>query len=209
MGVESVRQADIRNSLETPQSVESEEIQIRLVSTETPPQLNNIDGYRYDGQNIIKGEYQYESSPRFGGSETGEGEFQIRTGSGMVILRTADDRPRPKKIFRALDQVINSDTNIKRDFIPNQRQAWDFIERADEYLEIKVVTPNGQITSANHTNTAWEDMVGRYPIEIASLVFYWRGHEIQVRYHDDTLEIEPDEDDNREYIIQIFETVMS
>jgi len=211
MGVESVRQADIGNGVNSPRSAESEEIQIQLHQPKNPPHFDELTGYPYPDQEVVKGNYQFESSPRFGGPETGEGTFQIRTGSGMIILQTEDDRPRPKKIFQALDQAINGETSIKQTFVPNQNQVWNFLERADRYRELKVVTPNGLIKSANQVNIDWEEMKGRYPVEIAHLEFDFAGDDgpIPVRYRDDTLEIGVDDPDAREYVIQIFETVMT
>lgn len=209
MGVESVRQATIGSGLETPQSAESEEIQIELQPPEAPPRFNDIDDYPFPEQDIIRGEYHYESSPRFGQPETGEGQFQIRTESGMIILHSRDDRPRPKKIFRALDQVINGEAQIKQNFVPNQNQIWDFVERAKERIEVKVITPSGRIKSVGEVDVAWEEMRGQYPIEVASLVFYHDEEPIRVRYNEDSLVIQPNEEIPREYVIQIFESVMA
>jgi hypothetical protein len=209
MGVESVRQATIGSGLETPQSAESEEIQIELHLPEDPPRFDDIDDYLFPEQDIIKGEYHYQSSPRFGQPETGEGQFEIRTGSGMIILHSRDDRPRPKKIFRALDQVINGEAEINQNFVPNQNQMWDFVEWAEERREVKVITPSGRIKSTGEVDVAWEEMRGQYPIEVASLVFYHDGDPISVRYNEDSLVIEPNEETAREYVIQIFESVMT
>ena len=209
MGVESVRQANIGSGLETPQSAESEEIRINLNPPESPPRFEDIDEYPFPEQDIIRGEYQYESSPRFGQPETGEGQFDIRTGSGMIILHSRDDRPRPKKIFRALDQVINGEAEIKQNFVPSQNQIWDFVERADDQREVKVITPSGRIKSVNEVDISWEEMRGQYPIEVASLVFYHDEEPIRVRYNEDSLAIEPNDETSREYIIQIFESVMA
>ncbi|MFB6186253.1 MAG: hypothetical protein ABEI86_05230, partial [Halobacteriaceae archaeon] len=107
MGVESVREASVTSSFETPQSEESDELYIELQPPESPTTFEGLDDYPFSTQDVIRGHYRYESSPRFGGSEVGEGEFQLRTGSGLAILRTESDRPRPKKIFEAIDQVIN------------------------------------------------------------------------------------------------------
>jgi hypothetical protein len=209
MGVENVRQATIGSSLETPQSAESEEMQIELRSPENPPRFDDIDNYPFPEQDTIGGEYHYESSPRFGQPETGEGRFEIRTESGMIILHSRDDRPRPKKIFSALNQVINGETEIKQNFVPNQSQIWDFVERAAERREVRVITPSGRIKSVGEVDVAWEEMRGQYPIEIASLVFYHDGEPIRVRYNEDSLVIEPNEETPREYVIQIFESIMA
>lgn len=208
MGVESVRQANIESGLETPGSAESEEIQIELDPVEIPPIFDNLEDYPFSEQDIVRGRYHYESSPRFGQSETGKGKFQIRTGSGLIILQTQDDRPRPKKIFSALNQAIDGDAEIKENFVPNQNQVWNFIEHGD-IQELNVITPNGQIKSANQVSVDWEEMSSQYPIEIALLSFYLDGEEIRVRYHDDSLEINSDISSEREYVIQIFESVMS
>ena len=53
-------------------------------------------------------------------------------------------------------------------------------------------------------DVAWEEMRGQYPIEVASLVFYHGGESIRVRYNEDSLVIEPNEETPREYVIQIF-----
>ena len=65
----------------------------------------------------------------------------------MIVLHSRDDRPRPKKIFSALDQVINGETKIKQNFVANRNQIWDFVERATERREVRVITPSGWIKS--------------------------------------------------------------
>ncbi|MFQ3475832.1 hypothetical protein HKK80_06175 [Halonotius sp. F2-221B] len=208
MGVESVREASVTASLEAPQSEESDELYIELQPPESPSTFERLDDYPFSTQDVIRGHYRYESSPRIGSSEIGEGEFQLRTESGLAILRTESDRPRPKKIFEAIDQVINSDSDISREFVPNQEQAWDFVERADSLLEVKVITPSGRVESANQLDVDWEELRDRYHIELAQMEF---DHEdgISVRYNDDTLKIEPDNPEAREYVIQNFEIVMT
>ncbi|MFB6186254.1 MAG: hypothetical protein ABEI86_05235, partial [Halobacteriaceae archaeon] len=98
--------------------------------------------------------------------------------------------------------------DISREFVPNQDQAWDFVERADDLLEVKVITPSGRIESTNQLDVGWEALRDRYHIELAQMVF---DHEegISVRYNDDTLKIEPDEPEAREFVIQNFEIVMA
>lgn len=209
MGVESVRQASIGSGLDTSQSPESEEIRIELrEDPEYPLVFDELPDYPYPDQTIVRGEYQYESSPRFGGSETGEGSFQIRTGSGIVILHTQDDRPRPKKVFSALNQAINGDANIKKNFVPNQNRVWQFIERGNP-RDLKVITPSGRIKSAKEIDVEWDDMKGKYPVELAVLEFTLDGEDVRVRYHDDSLEIQSSDEREREYVIQIFESVMA
>ena len=127
----------------------------------------------------------------------------------MIVLHSRDDRPRPKKIFSALDQVINGGTKIKQNFVANQNQIWDFVERAAERREVRVITPSGRIKSVGEVDVAWEEMRGQYPIEVAPLVFYHGGESIRVRYNEDSLVIEPNEETPREYVIQIFESIMA
>jgi len=208
MGIESVREASVTPSFETPQSEESDELYIELQPPESPTTFEELNDYPYSTQDVVRGHYRYESSPRFGSSEVGEGEFQLRTESGLAILRTENDRPRPKKIFEAIDQVINSDSDINREFVPNQEQAWDFVERADNLLEVKVIAPSGRVESANQLDVGWEELRDRYHIELAQMAFN-HGEGISVRYNDDTLRIEPDEPEAREFVIQNFEIVMA
>jgi len=127
----------------------------------------------------------------------------------MIVLHSRDDRPRPKKIFSALDQVINGETKIKQNFVANRNQIWDFVERAAERREVRVITPSGRIKSVGEVDVAWEEMRGQCPIEVASLVFYHDGEPIRVRYNEDSLVIEPNEETPREYVIQIFESIMA
>jgi len=82
------------------------------------------------------------------------------------------------------------------------------VERADSLLEVKVITPSGRVESANQLDVDWEELRDRYHIELAQMEF---DHEdgISVRYNDDTLKIEPDNPEAREYVIQNFEIVMT
>ncbi|AWB28340.1 hypothetical protein [Halococcoides cellulosivorans] len=209
MGVESVRQASVGRGLDTSQSPESEEIRIDLQEDpEYPLEFDELPDYPFPDQTIVRGEYYYESSPRFGDPETGEGSFQMRTGSGMAILHTQNDRPRPKKIFSSLNQAINGDAEIKKNFVPNQNRVWQFIERGN-LRDLKVITPSGRIKSAMEIDVEWDDMKGKYPVELAVLEFTLDGEAIRVRYHDDSLEIQSCDGREREYVIQIFESVMA
>ncbi|WP_049970791.1 hypothetical protein [Haladaptatus cibarius] len=208
MTVESVREASIQN-VDSPSLEQSEEIEITFDFTTEPQRFSDLSLYPFPNQKIIHGSYQYESNPRFGSSEAAEGSFQIRCGSGLVILQTENDRPRPKRILTALDEAINSGFEIKEDFVPNQRKAWEFIEQAEEILNLQLFTSHGSVKQAGEMNSAWEEMKERNPIKSAYLEFERdTGETIQVEYQDDRLLIESDADEAREYILQIFESTV-
>ncbi|QFU83371.1 hypothetical protein [Natronorubrum aibiense] len=195
--------------MDNPSLEPSEEIDITLNPAEVPPTFEDLTLYPFSDQKIVRGTYEYESSPRFGSPEKAEGEFQIRSGSGLIILQTDSDRPRPEKILKALENSINSGFEIKSDFVPNQRKAWDFVEKSDKVLSLKLFTPSGSVKRANEIDSDWDELKNQSPIKNAYLEFENAdGEPIQVEYLNDRLIIDSEVQSDRDYIIQIFESTV-
>ncbi|RBI59997.1 hypothetical protein DMJ13_20130 [halophilic archaeon] len=204
MTVDSVREVAIGDDWELPpREASAEEIRIETESVESPEK--RFEGYAFEGQDVVKGTYEYESNPMFGSPKTATGSFQLRKESGLVIIRMDDDQPHPESIFQSLDDVINGNTEIQEHFVPKRQRVWDFINAAYQKGEIKVLPPYGEVTSAAQIDVD-EETLREYPIETAELVFEYEGNEVVVAYSDDRLSIKTDDNANREYVLQVFES---
>lgn len=55
---------------------------------------------------LIIGEYEFESSPQFGSKVESEGRVVFDKESELVAVTTQNDRPKPRKIFEALEDAL-------------------------------------------------------------------------------------------------------
>ncbi|GGK56628.1 hypothetical protein [Haloarcula sebkhae] len=204
MAVETVREALVRGS-DQPSVQESDIIEISWDETSTPPEFSDIPTYPFSGQQIIRGEYKYESNPRFGSPETSEGSLQIRTGSGLMLVRTERDRPKPSKIVSAIEETLNGGFEIGGSFVPNQQKVWDFIDAANKVIDLKVYTPHGEVKRAEEIASG---NVEQFSPKIADIRFDHNGESVEVEYRDNRLSINSDNEELREYVIQIFESTI-
>jgi hypothetical protein len=204
MTVDSVREVTIGDGWELPPGeVSAEEIRIETESVRSPEK--RFEGYAFEGQDVVNGTYEYESNPMFGSSKTASGSFQLRKESGFLIIRMEEDQPHPESIFQSLDNVINGNTEIQEHFVPKRKRVWDFIDAANQKGEIKVLPPYGEVTPAAQIDVD-DETLREYPIETAELVFEYEENDVVVTYADDRLSIKTDDEDTREYVLQVFES---
>lgn len=183
---------------------ESDEIEISFTGSKEPIDFNQLPDYPYQDQTIFCGSYQYESSPRFGSSETASGTFQIRTESNFLATQTENDRPKPKKVINAISENINSGFSAKSEFVPNQESVREFVGRANEIANLKLYTPRGEVEQAEVRGDI-DEIPSDRALKSAFLIFELDGEEIEVDYQDGSLKISPSEDPYLEYILQHFE----
>ncbi|WP_435360213.1 hypothetical protein [Haloarchaeobius sp. DFWS5] len=158
--------------------------------------------------------FTYESEPLFGSPTTASGSIELRIHSGLVILNSSDDRPRPKTIFKRFREYLAELSGgpgniIQDDFYPELESIREFIKRADVWIDVRAIKPDGstiQITENGQTK------LDEYPIDRAKLRFsyYDRGEqkETTVVYSDDQLHIRTDNSTLREYVLQQFEAAL-
>jgi len=204
MAVETVREALVSGS-DQPSVQESDVIEISWDETATPDDFDDISLYPFSEQQIIRGHYEYESNPRFGSPETSEGSLQIRTGSGLMLVRTERDRPKPSKIISAIEETLNGGFEIGGSFVPNQSKVWDFIDAADKVLDLKVYTSHGEVKRIEEVAS---ENAEEFSPKIADLRFNHNEESVDVEYRDNRLTINSDNPELREYVIQIFESTI-
>jgi len=216
MAIESVRKVAVSEGWE-PSSDESGEITIHFDSRVDFEVHYAEYPFSDDDITVYIGSYRFVSNPSFGHSEETSGEFQIRPESGLLVLRTDQDRPKPRRIFDSLSEVIDGDTEIDSQFVPERRRVWDFIGRADNCGQIDVIPPFGSEQSVSFEDEVgalkddpitFEEAFNEYPVKFAELQFDFEGESVSVTYQDDKLVIKTDDERAREYVMQIFETAM-
>jgi len=183
---------------------ESDEIEISFTNSKEPTDFAQLPNYPYQNQTIVCGSYEYESSPRFGSSETASGTFQLRTESNFLATQTENDRPKPKKVIDAISSNINNGFSAKSEFVPNQESIREFVDSANRVANLKLYTPRGEVEQVEIRGDLSEIPSDR-ALKSAFLIFELDGEEIEVDYQDGSLRISPSEDPYLEFVLQHFE----
>lgn len=183
---------------------DSDEIEISFTDSKKPTNFDQLPDYPYQDQEIFCGSYEYESSPRFGSSETASGTFQIRTDSNFLATQTENDRPKPSKVIDAISSNINNGFSAKSEFVPNQESIREFVDSADGVANLKLYTPRGEVEQVEIRGDLSEIPSDR-ALKSAFLIFELDGEEIEVDYQDGSLRVDPSEDPYLEFILQHFE----
>lgn len=205
--VDSVRQVtveDYRGDL----SPESETDQLRLSAPERSTVEVLVNDYPFPEQTIFKGSFQYERGRV--GTDSATGTYQIRSGSGLLILRKESGRIHPDDVVNAIGDEVNGDIKIHDSIISNREGLWRFIDSADTRMELEVLTPIGETRRLeelqDEEGLSYIDVYGDYPIQHARIFFTPDESEsIEVVYANDTLSIGSSSDEAHEYILQLFE----
>jgi len=203
MTIQSLREAEAEG-IDQLSLWDSDEIEISFTESKKPINFDPLPDYPYQDQTIFCGSYQYESSPRFGSSETASGTFQIRTESNFLATQTENDRPKPKKVINAISDNINSGFSAKNEFVPNQESVREFVGRASRVANLKLYTARGQVEQVEIRGDI-DEIPAESAIKSAFLIFEFNGEEIEVDYQDGSLRINPSEDPYLEFILQNFE----
>jgi len=167
-----------------------------------------VEDYPYPRQTILTGELRYQEE--FGDIQQGHGrtvsgEFEFRTGSQMFILKMDTDMPSPNTIIRDLNSALSEQIQIYRNLFATPRNLWDFINQADEILEITVLIEGHELPYDEIEDTPVEDVIGNHPIETARVVFIFNGESVHLKYANGSISIRNSDAEADEYVIQLFE----
>jgi hypothetical protein len=167
-----------------------------------------VENYPYPGQTILTGELRYQEEIgdfQQGHGRTVSGEFEFRTGSQMFILKMDTDMPSPNTIIRDLNSALSEQIQIYRNLFATPRNLWDFIDQADEVLEITVLIDGHEHPYDEIEDTPVEDVIGNHPIETARVVFTFSGDPVHLKYANGSISIRNSDAEADEYVIQLFE----
>jgi hypothetical protein len=205
--VDSVRQVTIDEHWGD-LSPESETEQLRLAPPDPSTVEVMVDDYPFPDQTIFEGNFRYERGRV--GTDVATGTYQIRSGSGLLILRKESGRIHPDDVATAISDEVDGDIEIHDSIILNREGLWIFIDSADTKMEIEVLTPIGEVRGLDELQEeeelSYEDVFGDYPVNHARIFFSPNdGESIEVVYANDTLSIGSSSDNAHEYVIQLFE----
>lgn len=205
--VDSVRQVTIGEHWGD-LSPESETEQLSLAPPDSSTVEVMIDEYPFSDQTIFEGDFRYERGRV--GTDVAMGTYQIRSGSGLLILRKESGNIHPDDVANAVSDEVDGDIEIHDSIILNREGLWRFIDSADTRMGIEVLTPIGEVRGLDELqeeeDLSYEDVFGDYPVNHARIFFPTNDEKsIEVVYANETLSIGSSSDDAHEYVIQLFE----
>lgn len=208
--VDNVKEVDIREPWQGPLSAEDESLHLStLETTSVTPQ---IEDYPFPDQSIFRGNFSYEEHSVFG-VDRAEGTFQIRTGSGIFILRKESGHANTDKILEAFNGAVNGQFEIHDTNILSRSGLWRFIQSAEGPVDVTVLHPTGDEKTLNELREEEDedlsiaDLANReYPIVSAEVIFR-PGEEgsVHVQYNRSSLSISAPSEEAHEYFVQKFE----
>ena len=181
---------------------------ISLLNIEEHSVCPLVVNYPYPEQTILTGELRYQDE--FGDFQQGHerivsGKFEFRTESQMFILKMDTDMPSPNTIIRELNSALSEQIQIYRNLFVTSRYLWDFINQANEILEVTVLIDGHELPYDEVEDTPVEDVVGNHPIETARIVFVFNGEPVHLKYANGSISIRNSDAEADEYVIQLFE----
>jgi len=208
--VDNVKEVDIREPWQGPPSAEDESL--RLSSLETTSVTPQIEDYPFTDQSIFKGEFSYEEHSVFG-VDKAEGTFQIRTGSGIFILRKESGQANTEKILESFNDAVNGQFEIHDTNILSRSGLWRFIQSAEGSVDVTVLHPTGEektlgeLREEEGEELTISDLADReYPIVSADVVFRpGEAESVHVRYDRSSFSITAPTEEAHEYFVQKFE----
>lgn len=210
---DSVRQVDLHKpGLTIPESSENEHINLSEVEEiEEFDVLIENDEYPYAEQKIYRGRFEYRREARLGVSQA-RGQFELRTGSGLLIIRVEQGRADHQSILDAFDSLVGNDVEIHRKSVFSREGIWEFIDSAED-RDVTIVSPRGSVKLDELLavgSRSYEGIKGKMPVEEASLLFErtdddGQTHSINVIYDGEKISVSSQEPDDLEYILQRFE----
>lgn len=103
-------------------------IQIREVHRGNATSL--VENYPYEGQVVIKGDFEFDIPARRDDHLTRAGQYEYRAGSGIFLVDTPTDLIDPEEVISELNLRISENAQIK-DALPVMREGlWRFFEQA-------------------------------------------------------------------------------
>lgn len=164
------------------------------------------DDYPFNHQMRYTGTIVYEEDPEYGRGRVLEFDFEARSDSGLLIIRSDVDVA-IENIIGQINTATAPEFRIYRRISPHRDALWSFIQRANTVVEITLLDESGREVSLEtlEQKENRQDIIGEYPIEDATFSYTFRGNNILVKYTAGSLQIDAEDPDSVEYIIQLFE----
>ena len=172
-------------------------IDSETVETECP-------NYPFEGQIRYSGTISYNEKPEFGKGRELEFEFQARSQSGLLIIRSEVDASL-ENILGQVNEATEPDFRIYRRLSPQRKSLWRFIQEADSVIEVTVINEQGEEVTLEEIDEDRDKVIGDYPIEDAIISYKYENENILIKYTSGSLQIDANGSDATEYIIQLFE----
>lgn len=153
-----------------------------------------FSGYPYEGQEVLKGEFDYLLETVGGGTRPIKMSFYYRTATGLFVILPG---PRDQLLSEALKEVrrtLHSDFRILPGLSAKTSGVWELIDDV-RWTEIEIQHKDTTYlieTEADFEeirNEIGEPIIGEKRIIKANLVFEWRGHDIQADFLRDSISI--------------------
>jgi hypothetical protein len=167
-----------------------------------------VPGYRFSGQVVTVGEFDYVDEHPFAESDRLVSvDFMYRDKSRLFIFQVQQD-DLSGEVLREINTSLPSDIRIQPGFGGSRRDIWDFILAAEQYGEIHVLH-EGEIVDKDDLELSETELRDKV---IWDAEVYFRNPETQERnlviYHQESLHIQADDLRDVEYLIQVFEDTM-
>lgn len=163
------------------------------------------DEYPFDGQTVYAGELHYKEDGMWDTGRALTLGFELRNQSRLFILESDMDFA-TDSLINDINETVSSDIRIYRNLTVNRERLWNFLRSADKVLDISILSGQGEERPFDELEGASKaDIVGKYPIEGATVAYQYQDQQIVVRYRNGSVTVQCDWNEATEYIIQIFE----
>lgn len=164
-----------------------------------------IDPHPYPNQVIITGTVNYREESDYTQGRDISVEFELRTGSRLLIFEYETDIPSLSPVTEQLVEITDDSLKIYHNLHAPEDSLWNFLLASDRVVDIKVLDEGKAVPYREVEEVPTQDVIGKYSIESASVGFQYEGENILVTYQNGNLQIESDHERAREYIIELFE----
>lgn len=104
--------------------------------------LPEVENYPYSGQESLRGTFDYHYTDWSGENRQREGEYEYRTGSGLLLINIQPRFIKAEDVISEIDSLLE-ESDIDSSLSVKRRPLWNFFERADQYRRLVISGPNG------------------------------------------------------------------
>lgn len=165
-----------------------------------------IEGYEFDGQRILYGEFTFHEQHAFGDSQTSTRvEFMYRADSQLFVLNTGQSDERDGEILREINGRLSEDNRIYPGINCSRQNVWQFIQAASNIGRVRVIDDK-EVVDKDELELSEEELIDKMVWD-AELFFEnpETGEEKLVIYDEESLFVDVSSLRDMEYILQIFE----
>lgn len=164
-----------------------------------------ISDHPFPEQTIVDGVAIYDEPSTFTEGREIKVDFEIRTGSRLILFEYQTDLSSLEPVTEQLRQVVDDNLSIYHSLHAPEDALWDFLTTANRIIEIDVLNNGAEVPYSEVENTPVADVIGNFAISQAKVGFDYNNEQILVSFREGKLQIESDIEESREYIIQLFE----